>query len=286
MKVTIGGLAAVLIAVSLQASLAAAGDPERVGNYQSDGILEGNLINHGCRGGNVPFRAKIEGGVIEGYVLFGALTSGRPNDYEKSQRKGKAHAFFKFKIRPDGSFGSYDNKDRMFAREHSSGDDKFQWVRGRITGEDHVIVEMQFGAPGHFRSYCAADGVFYRVADDTPAEAARKLISGTMEDYIRNNLIRFKLGANCQRRDGKDAARAVREIGNIIRKYKDKPEIAVFLLRMKAEFHMEIAQVAEEMNCKELMADQFDDALRSLKGTAHEALLNKAREGLARAKAM
>jgi hypothetical protein len=178
----------------------------------------------------------------------------------------------------------------MFLRQHSSGDDKFQWVRGKITGEGHVIVNMKFGSPGHIKSYCGADGIFRRLVeadkpDDTPVEAARKLIDSKVE-YIRNSLIRFKGSANCNRRGGKDAVRTARSIRSTIREHQDKPETASLLSRLKAELHMEIAQVAEGMNCKEMMADQFDDALRSLKGTAHEALLNEAKEGFARAKAM
>ena len=135
-------------AVLLSASLSVAGELEHVGNIRPDGNMDGKLFSQGCRGGdsaNVRFVAKVEGGVIEGYVNFSALTRGRPNSYEIDQRKEKGFATFKFEIRPDGSFGSWDRKDQMFLRQHSSGDDKFQWVRGKITGEGHVIVNMKFG---------------------------------------------------------------------------------------------------------------------------------------------
>jgi cytoskeletal protein CcmA (bactofilin family) len=89
MKATINGFAVSIMAVLLSTSLAVAGELEHVGNIRPDGNMDGKLFSQGCRGGdsaNVCFVAKVEGGVIEGYVNFSALTRGRPNSYEIDQR--------------------------------------------------------------------------------------------------------------------------------------------------------------------------------------------------------
>ena len=97
----------------------------------------------------VPMGINVEDGNVVGVVL----PSRKDNPPEKS-----SPIKFKFEIRGDGTFGGEKgDENRFWLRPHSSGDSKYQWVSGTVTGSD-IKIKMVFGSPGHSESFCEATG--------------------------------------------------------------------------------------------------------------------------------
>gem|GEM_PF-2617559 len=70
---------------------------------------------------------------------------------------------FDMPIESDGSFGP--QKD--FLRKHSSGDDKFRWISGRLDGE-RLIIDVEYGSPGHGASFCGSKGNIFEAGAECP----------------------------------------------------------------------------------------------------------------------
>jgi hypothetical protein len=66
---------------------------------------------------------------------------------------GHGDSEFNIPIEKDGSFGPA----KYFLRKHSSCDDKFYWLFGKVS-KDKIVIDVEYGSPGHSGSYCGSNG--------------------------------------------------------------------------------------------------------------------------------
>ena len=230
----------------------------RSGTYRSDKGFSGALPMEGCRSTQP---GRISGGVadgrIKGRLRYSAMERGSPNDYEKSKMKGEVGPAYDFEIRADGTFGSYDRQDGMFLRAHRSGQDKLQWIKGRVDSDGNIFVDIKMGVPDHSPSTCFGRGVFVKLADQSAEEKA-KGIAMRQDEAFSNTLFRYKSGGNCAGRDGKDAARMAYQSLLQYRKKRDTDKNAAMAHVAEAvEKYFAVGETAAAMSCKEFALDQF-----------------------------
>lgn len=112
----------------------AAVSPIQAQDYSTlDASFSGELTPEGCEDSGRPliFSGQIAGGRVSGRAMRGQT--------------------FDWGLTSDGRFGG-----ELFLRKHRRGD-KMQSYQGRISG-DRVIVDAEFGVPGHAQTFCTAHG--------------------------------------------------------------------------------------------------------------------------------
>jgi len=225
---------------------------------------QGKYCGHGNTGN---FTIGMKDGRIYGFAAYGVRDKAAGlSDLEKKYRGGKAGHRFEYEIRDDGTWGSWNDDGKFFYREHdNAGDIKWNWVKGKLTADGTILVDIKATKRGATINVCHGRGAITKRRKSSGAEIEAGIIS-RQEKNLSDALVRFEQAGDCQSRWAKDADGIAYEF---VLTYRDKrdaePELASSYLKVAANNHLRIAETALAQNCREMATDQIRKVKRMIR---------------------